>query len=185
MSHPNREVEFRCSHHKTFACPMCLRDAHRYCSRIEPIERIEQKDRDTHLLKFISKLKSVKESAETLIATNKKIQQENTTQAVEMIRHQYNIINRLKGLTHFLECDFSMECHEILESETAKLSVNDAASSDLIKAINGDLSLAESLNKYGSDLQIAVQNNKIDNTLTNRTEELSKLENSLKNYTKK
>ena len=145
--HPDWEVEFKCSYHKNFVCPLCLRDAHRYCSRIEPIDKIKN-DRNSYFTEYISKLKSVKDITENLIATSEKNEREVIAQAFYVTAHRYKIVDKLKVLFNFLEKDFHGEFFEIYECEKGKLSVTGAASSSLLNVISEDLNLVETLLKY-------------------------------------
>ena len=64
--HPDREVEFKCCYHEKFVCPLCLRDAHRYCSQIENVSNIGSALK-LQIPEVISKLMSVKDKGENCL----------------------------------------------------------------------------------------------------------------------
>ena len=177
--HPDREVEFKCCYHGKFVCPLCLRDVHRYCSQIEDIKL--RNDRKSPCSDVVAELKTVKDTAEELLAANKRNEPEVIAMAGVVESERQQILKNLKEMTSYFENDFKGDFIDYSKSELAERSANITACSNILSSINDDIELSEILKKYGSGVQASVFHDRLKSDLPETMAKLTEISNTLKN----
>ena len=160
--HDDQFLQFYCKDHKKQCCPTCAIAVHRKCDHVVEMAKLGKEIRTNEKAEqIVKRLKDCLETQQAISGNRGNVQDTMKTKKEEMLKEIKDLKQKIKDLLDEMESAFMREfdnLHESTENDIQK-TINEGHR--ISKALTNTISIMEAALTYGSDTQLFIAYEKI------------------------